>query len=490
MGFHVSAARAGGLLCIFFVAACDHATAPAGGHDLSASVMDLGTTVDALPPVPVTIGVDHGTTVATLAPGFIGLSYEKGTLPTQLFSAGNAPLIALLQRLGPSLLRIGGNSVDETSWNGAGAGGVTGQIAPADVDRLAGFAKAAGWHVLYGVNMGSSATPTTATGDESAYAAQALGGALYGLEIGNEVDLYKGKYRPATYSFATFQGEWQAYAAAIRARVAGVTLTGPASASHFDTWTIPFAAAEGTQIALLTQHYYLANGMLPTSDIPKLLAPNPGLTPELTQLVTAASKAKISGGARLAECNSFYNGGAPNVSDSFASALWVIDFAFQVAAAGMNGINLHGGGSGPGYTPIANDASGKIIEARPEYYGLVLFTMAADGALRPTTVMPTGLSLSAYAVDASDGTTALVLVNKDAAQPVEATLEIGRALTSATALALTGPSLASTKGQLLGGATVAPDGSWHPAAPRSLPVTGERVVVEIAPASALLLRAK
>jgi hypothetical protein len=338
--------------------------------------------------------------------------------------------------------------------------------------------------------MGASATPTTATGDESAHAAQSLGSALYGFEIGNEVDLYKGKYRPATYTYATFQSEWQAYAAAIRARVPGATLTGPASAANYNGFTIPFAAAEGTQIALLTQHYYLGNGMLPTSNIPKLLAPHPGLTTELTKIVTAARNAKIADGARVAECNSFYNGGAAGVSDSFASALWVIDFAFQVAAAGMSGINLHGGGNGPGYTPIANDKTGNVVAARPEYYGVALFTMAANGAMRPTTVMPGGLALSVYAVDASDGSTALVLVNKDVAQPVLATIDVGRALTGATALSLTGPSLPSTSGQLLGGATIAPDGSWQPGPATALPVEGKIVVVTVAPASAMLVRAQ
>jgi hypothetical protein len=427
--------------------------------------------------------------VATLGPGFIGLSYEKSVLPTMLFAPSNAPLIALFQRLGPSLLRIGGNSVDKSTWNGSGSGGAAGQIAPADVDRVAGFAKDSGWRVLYGLNMGASTTPTTATGDESAYAAQALGGALYGFEIGNEVDLYKNKYRPATYNVTTFEAEWEAYAAAIGARVPGAVLTGPASASHFDTWTIPFAMAEGSKIVLLTQHYYLGNGMLPTSNIAKLLSPNPALTTELDKLVAAAASAKIANGARLSECNSFYNGGAPNVSDSFASALWVIDFAFQVAAAGMNGINLHGGGNGAGYTPIANDGAGTIVGVRPEYYGVALFTMAAHGALRTTTTMPTGLAFTAHAVDATDGSTAIVLVNKDAAQTLHVTLDLRRPVVSATALTLTAPSLESTAGQLLGGAPIRVDGSWNAPPPPSLPASGHDVTVDVAPASAVLVTA-
>ena len=44
---------------------------------------------------------------------------------------------------------------------------------------------------------------------------------------------------------------------------------------------------------------------------------------------------------------------------------------------------MHGGGRSPGYTPIADD-SGGVIEARPEYYGLLLFALAGHGTLLET----------------------------------------------------------------------------------------------------------
>ncbi len=63
------------------------------------------------------------------------------TLP--LFSSNDSTLIALFDRLGPSLLRIGGHSVDLTVWNSTGSGETANQVSPSDVDRLAGFLKAA-----------------------------------------------------------------------------------------------------------------------------------------------------------------------------------------------------------------------------------------------------------------------------------------------------------------------------------------------------------
>jgi DNA-binding NarL/FixJ family response regulator len=63
---------------------------------------------------------------------------------------------------------------------------------------------------------------------------------------------------------------------------------------------------------------------------------------------------------RMSECNSFYNGGASGVSDSYASSLWVIDFLFNCVQGGASGVNFHGGGDGPGYTPIADNGSNVV----------------------------------------------------------------------------------------------------------------------------------
>ena len=90
---------------------------------------------------------------------------------------------------------------------------------------------------------------------------------------------------------------------------------------------------------------------------------------------------------RISECNSYFNGGAFGVSDSYASSLWVIDFLFHVALGGATGVNMHGGGNSPGYTPIA-DNDGGVVEARPVYYGMLLFTLAGPGTILETQLWP------------------------------------------------------------------------------------------------------
>jgi hypothetical protein len=384
------------------------------------------------------------------------LSYEKSKLSQSLFSGSNANLISLFQRLGSSLLRIGGNSVDETNWNPAGPGLTAGETAPSDVDRLAAFLSAAGWPVLYGVNLAQS-TPAAAA-SEIAYAATALGSNLFGIEIGNEVDLYPGHYFPTTWDFSDYLALWQSFASAILAQTPGVPLTGPVTASNA-SWFTQFAQAEGKNVVLLSMHYYRGNGQSPSSTIETLLSyPDTNLQKDLIPLQAAATAAGVP--YRMAETNSFYNVGAPNVSDSYASALWVIDHLFTIAQGGSVGANLHGGGDSTGYTPIA-DNDGVVVEARPEYYGALLFTLAGQGPLLTTTIDAGSLNVSAYTIQNSPNRLSLILVNKDATQNLQFTATCPAAVQSATLQLLTGPSLSATSGVTIQGSPVNPDGSFE-----------------------------
>ncbi len=44
---------------------------------------------------------------------------------------------------------------------------------------------------------------------------------------------------------------------------------------------------------------------------------------------------------RVDEMNSVSGGGRTGISDTFASALWVLDTLFNMAAVGVNGVNIH-----------------------------------------------------------------------------------------------------------------------------------------------------
>jgi hypothetical protein len=413
---------------------------------------------------------------------FVGLSYEKSKLSQPLFSPSNANLIGLCKRLGQGTLRIGGNSVDETNWNPAGPGQTSGETAPADVTALAAFLSAAGWPALYGVNLAQS-TPAMAAA-EVAYAAQALGPSLLGIEIGNEVDLYPGHYFPSSWGFADYLALWQSFRSAILAQTPGVPLTGPVIADN-TSWFSSFAQAEGKNVVLLSAHYYRANGQDPASNIQKLISyPDTNLQNYLSALEAAAAAVEVP--YRMAETNSFYNGGAPNVSDSYASALWVLDHLFTVAQGGSVGLNLHGGGNGSGYTPIA-DNNGTVLEGRPEYYGVLLSTLAGRGPLRLTSISAGSLNASAYTVENSPTQLSLILLNKDAVENLQFTATCPATIQSAALQELPGPSLAATSGVSIEGSPVNSDGSFSPQSPYGLVVSGDTFTGYVPAASAALV---
>ena len=424
-------------------------------------------------------------TAGAIISGFAGLSYEKSAMSEPLFEAGNTNLIGMFKGLGSSLLRIGGNSVDKTQWNSTGAGRTSGQVAPSDIDALAGFLQATGWTVLYGVNLATS-TPAAAAA-EVAYAVQSLGSSLYAIEIGNECDLYgdSGSYFAGNWTLQDFELLWGQFRTAILASAPNVVITGPASASNITTWTVPFGQAVGKQeIALLTQHYYRGNGQSASSTDAELITPDTTLMTDLSQLQAGASQVGIP--YRLTETNSFYNGGASGVSNSYASSLWVIDHLFNIALGGGVGANFHGGGNGTGYTPIAN-SDGVVVEARPEYYGIKLFTLAGSGTLLGTTVSASGLNVTAYAVKPATGGLNLIVVNKDSTQNLSLTVDCGQTVSSATLLEMTGPALDATSGVMIQGAAIGQDGSFTPQTAYSLTTSGSNVTCYVAALSAVLI---
>jgi hypothetical protein len=469
--------------------------APPSGEDAagdSGTPLKPGVPIDAGPTVPGTITVDPATKVGTIPSQFVGLSYEKSQLPSGLFAPDDDALISLFKLLGPGILRVGGNSVDRTEWYSAPTsdGSAASTITTDEVDALSAFAKAAGWQVIYGLDMKLS-SPSVAA-DEAKYAVGSLGSALYGLEIGNEPDLYSSTAESSSWSYDIFETQWVSFATAILAASGASTpLTGPASAANYSSWTVPFAGDEGSKVQLLTQHYYRGNGQDSSSTVAELLTPDPNLDGELGALTTAAQSANIAGGYRLAECNSYYNGGAPNVSDAYGTALWVIDFLFQNAENGSSGINLHGGGDGPGYTPIADDSNGTVVGARPEFYGTLLFALAGQGPVYKTTVNVSGdLNVSAYAVAAAGGGTNIVVVSKDASNGIHATIDVGEPITSAGVTYLQGPALDATSGITLGAAAIDPSGGFSPSGPIPLTASGNSVTVDVPAASAALIQTK
>jgi hypothetical protein len=444
-------------------------------------------------PLPLPSGpvVQGSLTVTTTSVGvipsrFVGLSYEKLAMSYGYFHASNHNLIALFRHLGAGVLRLGGGFVDRLLWTPS-ANGTHQQISPTNVKDLAGFLQATGWLCLYAVNLATS-TPALAA-EEVGFAVSALGESLLGIEIGNEPDEYgvTGNFFAGNWTFQDFIERWDAFRSAILQAAPRVPITGPAAGggNHISTWTLPFGQiVTPSELTLLTQHYYRQSGASPTSTASYLISPDDQLTTDLGILNAGAQQLGVP--YRISECNSFFNGGAAGVSNSYASSLWVLDFLFNAAMGGATGVNMHGGGNAPGYTPIADD-SGAVIEARPEYYGLLLFALAGTGALLETHLSTGSVDVTAYAVRTPSGGLNIILVNKDTLQNLTLTIQANQPVETASMQTMTGPSLAALAGVTIQGATMNKDGTFAPASPGTLTPAAGRTTCFLPALSAALI---
>jgi autotransporter-associated beta strand protein len=443
--------------------------------------------------VPATVSFSLTNAGLALNPAFCGLSYDKSLLTGNLFVTNDPSMIQMFGQIAPAVLRIGADSVDTTCWGGLS--NLT-AITPAQVDAFAAFVKAlpTNWQVIYGINM-SVNNPTNCAA-EAAYAAAALGPRLLGFEIGNEVDEYVNNgIRASTYTYAQFLSQWQALAAAITNTVPGWavtnggngwTLTGPVSAYNTAGYTIPFATNEAGVISMVTQHYYRGDGLLPSATMALLLQPDTSLPGTVSSIATAATADGLPLGYRTDECNSYYGGGSANVSDAYGAALWTLDFMFTCAVNGCQGVNFHGGYTAE-YTPILDNGT-SVVEARPVFYGLKMFSLLPQGRVVPAIVsLGSSINFTAYGVQEDSGAISAVLNNKETNDSVQVSINLGSIVIAAQMIELTGPSLDSTNGYTIGGAAINPDGSWAGGVQSVISATNGQLSITVPPMSAVLL---
>jgi hypothetical protein len=433
--------------------------------------------------------VNPGKTAGRIAPGFIGLSFEKTHLTNGTLTADNAPLIALFKLLGAGVLRIGAGDVDKTTWQ-PNAMPVSGPPFPtvvgtAEVDALAGFLSATGWRVIYGVNL-KTGTPMNSAA-EAKYANGKLGASLYGFEIGNDFDQLG--------TWAMEKPTWESFANALLALVPGAPLMGPGADPGAISFATSFAQDEASKLVLLTHHYYRGSGGTSSCTIANLLAPDATLVSRMQSLSTAATANKLRDGWRMGETNSCNHHGGDGVSNAFASALWSIDYIFVNATNGSSGVNFHGGEVGmDGTTPFLyapiGEALGKVTGANPLFYGLLFMSLAGNGNVLTTTANAGSLNFSAYAIAQTDGSTNVILVNKDAMQGVSATVDVGAEVKAASGIYLQAASLGATSGVTLAGVAVSASGAWNPGPPFALSSSGNAVTAVVPPGSAVLVHAR
>lgn len=430
------------------------------------------------PGYEATVTVDtSGNVAGEIGNGYIGLSFESGTLNSGQFNnAGDLP--QLLRNLGSSVMRLGGNSVDR-SYTG---------ITPVALAGLARLVKAAGWTVLYSEDLGHF-NAARVTADVRAVRA-ALGSSLYAFACGNEPNDYADTgLRPKPYTVQDYLTESARCLAAIRAAAPGVPLEGP-DTGNSPSWLADFAARWAGSLRAIGQHYYAlgchTEGRSLAELASTLLSPAQAAE-EATAFARYRADADIAGASLLiSETNSACLGGFRGLSNSFAAALWAVDYLLTGAENGVAGMNFHGSLNNhcSGYTPLCQVGPDEW-QAQPVYYGMLFTRMLGAGQLLPVTVS-TSANLTAFALKPASGGLRLMVENLSQI-PADVTLQVGSDAQAASVLRMTAPSLLATSGVRIQGAPVAANGSLQPGKANTARCSSESCPIALAPYSAALV---
>jgi hypothetical protein len=440
--------------------------------------------------VGVVVRGDHP--LHTISADFMGLGYEIASVARPgLMSRGNSVYVQLVRTLGVrGVIRIGGNTADYASYAPA-ASAVSSPYATvvndAALKELGSFLEATDWKLIWALDLGRG-SETDAIAEARAVLAIA-GERLLAFEIGNEPDLFSHeKHREPEYNYEAWLADYRRFKKALRAQFPGIPFAGPDVAGKTD-WVTRFAADEGKDAVLLTHHYY-REGQNPGSTIEKLLGVDPKLQPQLDQLQAASESCGLP--YRICEVNSFSGGGRPGVSDTMASALWALDYMFTLASNGCSGVNMETGVNHRGfissYSPIGDDEQGHY-SAKPEYYGMLAFSLAGRGKLLMTEIDAHSAEIKAYATRPKERTLALTLINKGAGASV-LNIDLGdpSEARQGSVIRLTGPAVDAKAGISLGGAEVTPTGTWKGAKAEVVRVHDGRLSLQLPAASAAIVQ--
>jgi hypothetical protein len=477
----------------------------AGAHAVLAAGADQ-------PPLMATVG--NTTTGQPMAPGFVGVSLEYKAL--HLYTGRdprvvNPVLVQLLRQLAPGqspVLRIGGDSTDATWWPLRGVippGGISYGLTPGWLRTTRALAQTLGARLILGINL-AGGRPTLAAAEARAILQGVGRSYVDALEIGNEPDLYgvfawyrdrRGGVwfsRGHRYGLGAFIRDFSRWRAALPA----VPIAGPALAEL--TWLsgLPQFLASEPGLGMVTLHRYPLRGCVndPTSpayaSIANLLSDSSssGVAQAVAPYVAVARARGVP--FRIDEMNSASCSGRRTVSDTFASALWVLDTLFNLASVGADGVNLHTlPGAGYELFTFTHASPGWQAFVHPEYYGMLMFAGAfpAGAQLLPVTA-PSG-PVKVWATRAPDSTTRVVLINKDVSSSYAVQLQMPGLVGNATLEWLQAPSASATSGVTLGGQTFGPQtGSGLLAGPGQLDQASALLgsySLELPPASAVLL---
>ncbi|MBQ0895724.1 hypothetical protein KBX37_21935 [Micromonospora sp. U56] len=455
-----------------------------------------------------------------------------------------------LRTLGPGVIRLGGYSMDLVwpafgQWADAPAPpqAIGGTVDQSDLNNLKQLLDASGWKVTLGAPLKTVIDPSKIKNPlrdpspdvsleqvvaEVKAAYDTLGDDLLAVELGNEYD------NVTTLTGAEMWETAKRYQAAItavvphaRLKIAGPSPSGAKSSTRVDEF-VTAALADGSVnpqnvLAELSSHWYpWSHCSGRTMTIQQLMSPETHLNTRTKLAGMRAVSARLHDTipSTINESNSASCSGMPGVSNSYATALWSLDYLLQTARSGVDRLQFHTntaaicGDFKPRDSadyPISYRYYGAFcaadqtaldadeLSANPLYYGIWAFRQVPAGQFVDLDLADSALDkIRAYAVQGRDGALTVVLINVQDPAAADSTrdtvaLHLPSAYREARAVTLqsTAPDgLASLDaGRItLGGRGVSPAGTATGTLQAStVPVDHRSSTISVAPGTAQLI---
>ncbi|HWE13009.1 MAG TPA: glycosyl hydrolase family 79 C-terminal domain-containing protein [Solirubrobacteraceae bacterium] len=433
------------------------------------------------------MSVGSATTGPPIPRDFLGLAVEFNTVPKL---AGATPatvnpvFVQLLRNLDPTgqpIIRVGGQSTDRTWWPVRGMTrpyGVTYNLWPGWTAAARSLAQATKARLILGVNLEANRLRISQV--EGSELVRGVGrGNIEALEIGNEPDLYPllpwyrqlnskpiawySKSGGPVYSRRPTYGPQefaQEFSRTVRV-LPRLAIAGPETGST--PWMSAFTGflSPRSQVSMLTSHAYGLDQCItdPTSlqypSVPNLLntANSRGLAAGVGPYVSLVHR--DGGTYRIDEMGSVSCNGRPGVSNTFASALWLMDSLFEIASQGIDGVNLHTyPNSANGLFDFTRSRGHWAAVVHPIYYGALMFEQAAPAGSRPLRITSGSQSrLRAWATLGPDRRIRVLLINDNVRSSAQTHVRVAGGVGAGAVERLGAPSPYATAGISVGGAS-------------------------------------
>jgi Glycosyl hydrolase family 79 C-terminal beta domain len=236
-------------------------------------------------------------------------------------------------------------------------------------------------------------------------ACEALRGQFDGWEMGNEPDLYRGKWRPSGWTAAEYEVEWKNMTDHLRTYIQNAcpdmahsfAMVAPSVSSPGSGLNAAdiFAAGEDSEgtVKQISVHNYMGGATQPGVTLQGTLMNHTSVVNAINSHVKYAnSLANVPADYILGEHNSLYGGGAAGTSNVFGAALWVLEISLNAASTGIiKREHFHQSVGAPYSAWIPVQSGSGAPQTLPPYYGkLAAATFLADSANIQVKIIPLG----------------------------------------------------------------------------------------------------